>query len=115
MKRQKRINLKILKRLIGLGVLPNPIDLEDFGVLCCLIKTGSCNLEYLLDLSQDEITLWRKNFIQIKVAVTNQDNIYFTGIDVQHDPEEEEEVLHFARCGGAKDFCGIATEKIKEK
>ncbi len=103
MKKQK-INLVVLKMLMHKGILPNPVGLLDLEVLFFLINRGECSLEGVLGLSDENIELWRRNFLQIKIAVSDSDNLYFTGIEVHHNPRPEEAVVHFAKNGGAEDF-----------
>ena len=104
------ISLVVLRGLISRGILPNNfVDIVDLEILTFLMKNEGCDLECVLELSDEDAKLWRRNFLQIKTAVTNQDNVYFTGIEVHHEPNKTEEVLHFACCGGAEDF------SIKEK
>jgi len=87
------------------GILPNSIDLLDLEILCFLINRGDCDLECVLSLSGESVKLWRRNFLQIKTAITDPDNVYFTGIEVCHHPKEEEAVIHFVKDGGAENFC----------
>lgn len=53
----------------------------------------------------EKIVLPRKDYLKRQVETAlGPDNMWFTGEEVGHSPNEQEAVMHFAEYGGSKDF-----------
>ena len=40
-----------------------------------------------------------------KLEILSPDNVWFTGMEVGHEPDQHEEAMHYCECGGPQDFC----------
>lgn len=91
-------------RLMKCGALPDPITDDDVLVFRHLVEYEGCNVDFVFNLSGHNLELWKRNFSQIKIAITDSDNLYFTSEKVGHSPEKSDAVRHFTDKGGSEDF-----------